>query len=404
MKILLKYTFTALIFSFTVFLIKPLSAQTIKVFVLAGQSNAQGHGDINPVTTSGTLSHFIQNDLSNEFNNIHDGNGNWVAREDVLVRYDHEFEGLLSGNLNVGFGSSAVQIGPELGMGHALGDHLEDKVLIIKTCWGGKNLAVDFRPPSSGGQVGTYYTQMISDINTTINNISTEFPDYNGESLELAGFVWFQGWNDGEEDSYLNEYEQNLINLINDVRSDLNTPDLPFVVGLTGNGGYTISQNDLWIQNLQTILVPAQIDATEFSGHQYVKYAETRDFWREPDLSPEEAVHHWNNNAESYLRIGNEFGLKLIELLDEIVLNVHPGQEISFPVISPSPAYDYISFSNYNEILHAEIYNLTGKQLMSFSIQSGQKIDISMLPAGMYCIRLIHHSTGQSLIQKFIKK
>jgi hypothetical protein len=35
-----------------------------------------------------------------------------------------------------------------------MGDYLTDPVLLIKTAWGGKSLFVDFRPPSSGGQVG----------------------------------------------------------------------------------------------------------------------------------------------------------------------------------------------------------------------------------------------------------
>ena len=135
--------------------VSPLCAQTIKVFVLAGQSNAQGHGEIEPVTTPGTLAHFIANDSLNEFGGIHDGNGNVIARQDVWVRYDHENGTLLADHLgSTGFGGYTGQIGPDLGMGHVLGDYFGEQVLIIKTCWGGKSLAVDFRPPSSGGTVG----------------------------------------------------------------------------------------------------------------------------------------------------------------------------------------------------------------------------------------------------------
>ena len=41
-------------------------------------------------------------------------------------------------------------IGPELGFGWVLGDALKEPVLLIKCAWGGKSLAVDFRPPSAG--------------------------------------------------------------------------------------------------------------------------------------------------------------------------------------------------------------------------------------------------------------
>jgi hypothetical protein len=289
----------------------PLYAQKIKVIVLAGQSNARGHGLINPISTKGTLSHFMANDLSNEFENIQDENGKWATRNDVWVRYDHEEFQLLAGELTAGFGAWAESIGPEFGLGYVLGDYFNEQVLIIKTCWGGKNLAVDFRPPSSGGTVGPFYSQMITDINTAINNIKTEFPNYKGEAIEIAGFVWFQGWNDLFEPSYLDEYQQNLINLISDVRSDLKVPNLPVVVGLTGNGGYN---GDASLQSIQA----SQINAAEYSGHQFVTYADTRPFWREPNISPSDFYHHWNHNAESYLRIGNAFGTKLVELIDQM--------------------------------------------------------------------------------------
>jgi hypothetical protein len=288
----------------------------IKVFILAGQSNAQGHGDLGPITTAGTLEHFYANKQSNEYDFIKDSGSNWATRSDVWVRYDDGSNGLKADDLKVGYGGWSQQIGPEYGMGHALGKHFDDQVLIIKTAWGGKSLAVDFRPPSAGGTTGPYYTQMINDIKASINNIATEFPGYSGETIEIAGFVWFQGWNDGGSDAYLDEYQSNLINLIKDVPTDLNIPNLPILVGLTGNGGRSTTNSDGWIKGLQTRLVPAQIGAVQATTHACVDYAETRDFWVDPTLSPGNGLHHWNNNAESYLRIGNEFGVKLIDLLN----------------------------------------------------------------------------------------
>ena len=298
-------------FSSTVF-----SQGKLKVFILAGQSNAEGHGDLGPVTTAGTLEHFYANRQGNEFDFIKDNNSNWATRSDVWVRYDTESNGLLADNLKVGYGGWSQQIGPEYGMGHALGEHFNDQVLIIKTAWGGKSLAVDFRPPSAGGTTGPYYTTMMNDIKASMNNIATEFPGYNGETIEIAGFVWFQGWNDGGSDAHKAEYESNLLNLIKDVPVDLNVPDLPILVGLTGNGGRDTTTSDGWVKGLQTKIVPAQIGAVQSTPHSVIDYAETRDFWIEPSNSPGNGLHHWNNNAQSYLRIGDEFGKKMIELIE----------------------------------------------------------------------------------------
>ena len=38
----------------------------------------------------------------------------------------------------------------EVGFGWVLGDALDEPVLLVKCAWGGKSLAVDFRPPSAG--------------------------------------------------------------------------------------------------------------------------------------------------------------------------------------------------------------------------------------------------------------
>jgi hypothetical protein len=43
-----------------------------------------------------------------------------------------------------------------------MGDHFENQVLLIKTAWGGKSLYKDFRPPSSGGTVGSCYTNRLT--------------------------------------------------------------------------------------------------------------------------------------------------------------------------------------------------------------------------------------------------
>lgn len=52
---------------------------------------------------------------------------------------------------------------------------------------------------------------------------------------ELAGFVWYHGWNDGcDPDNAVPAYEANLVHLIKDVRRDLNA-NLPVIIGeITG--------------------------------------------------------------------------------------------------------------------------------------------------------------------------
>ncbi|MEM6800303.1 MAG: sialate O-acetylesterase [Bacteroidota bacterium] len=369
----------------------------MKVFILAGQSNMEGQGQMNPANVPGTLSHFIANDQSGMFDHIQHPDGSWASRDDVWVRYDHgimgpENRGILATNLQVGLGEWEEAIGPELGFGHVMGPYLQEQVLIIKTAWGGKSLAVDFRPPSSGGTVGPFYSQMIADIQTAINNISTEFPQFTGGQIDIAGFCWFQGWNDGESSAYLNEYEQNLKNLIKDVRTDLNSPNLPFVIGLTGNGGTQIVQSEGWVRDLQTILVPAQIHAAQSPEFSHVSYADTRPFWKADSLSPEPSfIHHWYNNAESFLRIGNELGLKMIEILEGISTSNKPLSKEELISLYPNPLSESFRIEGPVQTYSIKIRDIHGKLLTSFhNIANRDYTDISHFPKGQYFIEILN--------------
>ena len=94
---------------------------------------------------------------------------------------------------------------------------------------------------------GHYYRQMMAEINRVLGDIKAVYPDYDPkQGYELAGFVWFQGWNDmvdggtypnrnqpGGYDRYSWLFEH----FMRDVRKELKAPDLPFVIGVMGVEG-----------------------------------------------------------------------------------------------------------------------------------------------------------------------
>ena len=71
----------------------------------------------------------------------------------------------------------------------------------------------------------------IPEVNTTLANLKTHFPAYAGQGYELAGFIWFQGWNDMISAEATAEYAVNLKHFIHDVRKEFKAPKLPFVIG-----------------------------------------------------------------------------------------------------------------------------------------------------------------------------
>jgi alpha-galactosidase len=251
----------------------PLSAKPLKVYLLVGQSNMQGHAaertlkhlGMDPKTAP--LLKAIQN--TDGTAKIHDQV--WISSVEVAEEF-----GVKEGKLTVGYGAGGREpkIGPELTFGITMQEHVGEPILLIKTSWGGKSLNTDFRPPSAGPYVfneqqienfkkrgknlaevrqekvdstGVYYRLMLEHIRKVLGDIKRVYPAYDAKSgYELAGFVWFQGWNDmvdggtyptrGQPGSY-DAYSKNLAYFIRDVRKDLKAPKLPFVIGVMGVGG-----------------------------------------------------------------------------------------------------------------------------------------------------------------------
>ncbi|MGB9687736.1 sialate O-acetylesterase [Thermogutta sp.] len=300
----------------------------VKVFILAGQSNMVGTGVIkaDPKRNGGkgSLEYLVKSPTTAQrFGHLVDDQGRWRTRDDVwIVFFDRK------GPLTVGYGGSQDTIGPELGFGWVVGDAFEEPVLLIKCAWGGKSLAVDFRPPSAGKPpyslgantdaaiaqdpsiVGKYYRELLTSVKTTLANIRELVPGSDGR-YELAGFAWHQGWNDRINDNFTAEYESNMAHFIKDIRRDLGAPSLPFVIAETGMGGLEEKHpRALALMKAQA----AVAERPEFKGN--VAFVSTREFWRPPEESPSAQGYHWNTNAETYYLIGEAMGRAMLRLLN----------------------------------------------------------------------------------------
>jgi len=282
----------------------------VQVFILAGQSNMEGHGQIkaDPRRNGGRGSlEFLVRDprTRDRFRHTVDARGRWQVRDDVWIWYLGR-----QGGLTVGYGARKNRIGPEFQFGHVVGEGLENPVVIIKTAWGGKSLHRDFRPPSAGGDVGPYYTLMLEHVRTVLADLKTAWPDYDGRGYEIAGFGWHQGWNDGLKREWVDAYEQNLVHLIQDLRRSLKVKDLPVVIAASGFGGRK-QKVDRRLGIVQAQFAAAR--RPELRGR--VVTVETRDFFRAADASPSRQGYHWNGNAETYFLIGDAMGRAMLELL-----------------------------------------------------------------------------------------
>lgn len=356
------------------------SKKPVKIFILAGQSNMQGHGEVE-VSKNGSLRWLINNDKDKKYQHLIDKDGQWKKRNDVFIRATDRLDTVKTGELSVGYGAFDYTIGPELQFGNVIGDYYDNDVLLIKTSWGGKDLAIDFCPPSvvsDSGYVkipyapkdtGYYYVQMLATVYDVINNISEYVPNYSGQGYEIAGFAWHQGWNDRVAIKKNKAYENNLFHLINDVRRDLGEPTLPFVIATTGMKSYKENDpNELSLIQAQM----AMASYPEFKGN--VKVVDTRPFWRTVEDSPKKENYHWNRNAESYLLVGESIATSMIDIIDEnskneIVSRTRSVLGSSSDMLAPTPPMGWNSWNAFAK----EIDENKIKSIADIMVSSGMR-------------------------------
>ena len=307
----------------SVLLLSPIGmeAKPLKVFILAGQSNMEGHARIETFD-------YIGDDPATAplLKMMRGADGKPAVAENAWIsyltgHYEGNANGEGTGKLTAGYGARGSnptqdggKIGPEFTFGLAMDAALDEPVLLIKTAWGGRSLNTEFRPPSAGPyefseaqieqmkkqgkdieaekakkakESGRFYQFMIDHVKSVLADPKRVCPAYNpADGYEISGFIWLQGFNDlvdgstypngpdGKTRDY-SKYSGWMADFIRDVRKDLKTPKMPFVIGVLGVGG--VNANEGTVAFRKAMAAPASLP--EFKGN--VAAVETAPFWAE---------------------------------------------------------------------------------------------------------------------------
>ena len=327
-------------------LVATLSAKnTVKVFILAGQSNMEGK------VQNKLLEYQATDDKTKKLFAHLRMDGKWIERDDVMIKYLNRH-----GKLTKGYGSRD-RTGIELQLGHTLGDHYEEPVLLIKTAWGGHSLYQKFRSPSAGlpsdqklaeelkkarertkknnekrkqndplptiedikAGYGVSWREMLKEVRGTLENYETLFPSLRGASPEICGFVWFQGWND-QYNGAETKYASNLEHFIKDVRNQFKSPELPFVIGVMGQNGSKEPKGAM------KVIQEAQISMEKLPKVKAVRtdvlidkaaealYPTWRKNIQEWEMTGSDHAYHYLGSAIWHNRMGKAFAEAVIEL------------------------------------------------------------------------------------------
>ena len=333
----MKYIATLLIT--TLFAATGVAAKPLKVYILAGQSNMEGHAEVRTFDYIGKdpLTAPILKEMRNSDGTPRVCDKVWMSY--LTGPYDGSANGEGLGNLTAGFGARGNQptkdtgkIGPEFTFGIYTEKALNEPILIIKTAWGGRSLNTEFRPPSAGqyklpkeiqelwdkhpqgahgipkaedrkkwqadkdAASGVFYRMMIDHVKKVLADPKRVCPKYDAKAgYEVAGFVWLQGFNDlvdgttypgPDQPGKYDVYSELLAKFIRDVRKDLSAPKMPFLIGVLGVDGESKNVNFR-----KAMAAPAAMP--EFKGN--VVAVETAPFWDHVIAAAQSKQGEYNN-------------------------------------------------------------------------------------------------------------
>ncbi len=199
-----KQIFTPLLLLFFIPFISK-GQKTLDLFILAGQSNAQGWmGDAAYYPEEGK-----ELDDSILFNwtfvDNENSGGEWISMQPQKGRFPNG------------------HFGPEVSFAREL-KKAGYKPAIFKYTKGATGLARDWKAPGEGG----IYDSMVTDLKTAMHELGKQ-----GFEVELRGFIWIQGESDAGDEEAAKNYYDNLKQLINDLRNNvLHKHELKIILGV----------------------------------------------------------------------------------------------------------------------------------------------------------------------------
>lgn len=307
-------------------------SKPVQVYILMGQSNMVGMGEVGGEEES-SLKHAVK--TKKKYPYLVDETGNWTERKDVRnVRVMVGRNGQMK-TFNNEWMTIKGKIGPEIGIGHYLGDATDAPVMMLKSCIGNRSLGWDLLPPGTEpyefegkmvpGYRGTpenpkgngqkvegawYAGKQYDDDTDYAKNVLAQLDQYypGATKYEVAGFFFWQG----EKDCGVNEnaarYEKNLVQFIKALRKDFNAPNAKFVLATLGEATKGSGGNGEKVLEAQLAVDGATGKYPEFKGNVATVFSN-------PLSLGGSGNGHYDGKPETYMNVGEAMGKAMVGLL-----------------------------------------------------------------------------------------
>lgn len=312
-------------------------SKPVQVYILMGQSNMLGFGRIKD--GEGSLEHAVRE--KNLYPYLVDDQGNWAVRNDVRnVRVMGSGLGGMR-EFNNEWMTIKGNIGPEIGIGHCLGEASDAPVMILKSCIGNRALGWDLLPPGSEGfeftdargvtwvhpgykgsperwkkgtdpekiewYAGMQYDGDVARAKQVLADLNKYYPG--ADDFEIAGFFWWQGDRDSRSPALAGRYEQNLAHLIKQLREDFDAPNAKFVCATLGQTRQGDTDNGGKILEAMFAVDGKSGEYPEFKGNVAAVYSH-------PLSKGGSSGGHYDKNAETYMNVGQAMGQAMVDMIE----------------------------------------------------------------------------------------
>jgi hypothetical protein len=236
---------------------------------------------------------------------------------------------------------SGGKIGIETGIGHQLGNALDQPVLILKSAIGNRSLGWDLLPPASpsyeftdtksgktfvyagygqspdkwekgteptpiGWKAGVQYDGDVARAQDVLKNIGKYYPG--ATEYEVAGFLWWQGDKDRYNTGHASKYEKNLNNLITALRKEFNAPKAKFVCATLGQTSMENAKGN------EKLILDAMFAISDAKKYPHLKDS-VATVYTNPLSMGSASNAHYGGNAKTYMNVGLGMGKAMVELL-----------------------------------------------------------------------------------------
>lgn len=184
---------------------------------------------------------------------------------------------------------------------------------------------------------GFYWNEMIGFVRKVLADPKAYHPGYDpAAGFEVAGGLWFQGFNDQFDPEFYGNYSGNMVHFIQDLRKEVKQPKMPFVIGVLGTPAFpegamannvanaqreaakspalagTVAAVESWpLTTPEVAIWRMRKDAAQANGNA-AEIAEAEMQWR---LHGSNQGYHYDGSGRFFLRLGDECADAMMKLM-----------------------------------------------------------------------------------------